>query len=81
MAEGIILSNVVTIKENKKTNYHNRILSQKDLYEILPFGRTKIQQMFTAGVLPCTRVGKDYITTFELIEKWIRDNIGSEVYF
>lgn len=80
MTEGIILSNVVTIRD-KKTNYHNRILSQKDLYVILPFGRTKIQQMLTAGVLPCTRVGKDYITTFDLIEKWIRDNIGSEVYF
>lgn len=79
MVEGIILSNVVTM--GKKTDYRNRILSQKDLYEILPFGRTKIQQMLTAGVLPCTRVGKDYITTFDLIEKWIRDNIGSEVYF
>lgn len=80
MTEGIILSNAVMIGD-KKISYRNRILSQKDLYEILPFGRTKIQQMLTAGVLPCTRVGKDYITTFDLIDKWIRDNIGSEVYF
>ena len=31
--------------------------------------------------LPMVRVGKDYITTFDILQDWIRENIGSEIYF
>ena len=41
----------------------NKILSQKDLYEILPFGKTKILQLISSGELPMVKIGKDYITT------------------
>lgn len=62
--------------ENEK-----RILKQSDLYQILPFQRTKVQQLLRSGELPVVKVGKDYITTFQLIEKWIAENIGNEIYF
>ncbi len=81
MNDIMVVSLNVMQQAKKKQNYQGRILSQKDLYDILPFGRTKIQQMLSANILPCTRVGKDYITTYDLIENWIKDNIGSEVYF
>lgn len=58
-----------------------KILKQTDLYEILPFGKTKINQLIKSNELPVVKVGKDYITTFSLLEKWIEDHIGEEVYF
>ena len=62
-------------------NKRNQILKQSDLYEILPFKKTKVQQLIRSGELPVVKVGKDYITTFALLEKWIEKNIGSEVYY
>ena len=58
-----------------------KILKQSDLYEILPFKKTKVQQLIRSGELPVVKVGKDYITTFALLEKWIEKNIGSKIYY
>lgn len=57
------------------------ILKQTDLYEILPFKKTKIQQLIRSGELPVVKVGKDYITTYTLIEQWVCDHIGEEIYY
>ena len=61
-------------------NYRNRFLSQTDLYRILPFGKTKIQQLIKSGELPCVKIGKDYLTSYAQIEKWIDENKGTEIY-
>jgi excisionase family DNA binding protein len=61
--------------------YEGKILKQTDLYEILPFKKDKIQKLIKAGELPVVRVGKDYITTYRLLEEWIEKNIGGEIYF
>lgn len=58
-----------------------KIITQKDLYEILPFGKTKINKLIQSGELPLIKVGKDYITTEEKIEQWINENIGHEIYY
>jgi hypothetical protein len=58
-----------------------KILSQSDLYEILPFGKTKVQQLIKSGQLPLMKIGKDYITTFNLLEEWIKNHIGEEIYY
>ena len=65
----------------ESTNYRNKILSQKDLYEILPFGKTKIQQLINSDQLPLLKIGKDYITTYNILEDWIREHIGDEIYY
>ena len=56
----------------------NKILSQQDLYDVLPFGKTKVLQLIKSGELPLVKVGKDYITTFNLLEEWIKNHIGEE---
>lgn len=61
--------------------YENRILSQVDLYEILPFKKTKILQLIKSGELPLVKVGKDHITTFKVLEDWIKNHIGEEIYY
>lgn len=58
-----------------------KVLGLKDLYEILPFGKTKIMQLIHAGELPVVKVGKNYITTPSKIEKWIEENVGQELYY
>ncbi len=60
---------------------NNKILSQSDLYTVLPFGKTKVQQLIKSGQLPLIKIGKDYITTFNILEEWIKDNIGQEIYY
>lgn len=62
-------------------NLEQRILSQSDLYTILPFGKTKIQQLIRSGQLPLMKIGKDYVTTFNLLEKWIEEHVGEEIYY
>lgn len=66
--------------ENSK-NIKERILSQNDLYEILPFGKTKVQQLIKSNQLPLVKIGKDYITTFSILEQWINNNLGTEIYY
>ena len=58
-----------------------KILKQTDLYDILPFGKTKINALIKSGELPLVKVGKDYITTYSILEKWIQDHIGEEIYY
>lgn len=59
----------------------NKILKQTDLYEIFPFGKTKINQLIKSGELPLVKIGNDYITTFNLLEEWIREHISEEIYY
>lgn len=56
------------------------ILNQSDLYEILPFGKTKVQQLIKSGELPLVKIGRDYITTYNILEEWIRNHIGEEIF-
>ena len=65
----------------EKTDYRNKILSQKDLYDVLPFGKTKIQQLIASNQLPLFKIGKDYVTTYNILEDWIREHIGDEIYY
>lgn len=63
-----------------KSDYENRILTQTDLYEIFPFGKTKVWALIVSGSLPLIKIGKDYITSWNVLEDWIRGNIGKEIY-
>ena len=65
----------------ERTDYRNKILSQKDLYDVLPFGKTKIQQLIASNQLPLLKIGKDYVTTYNILEDWIREHIGEEIYY
>lgn len=62
-------------------NNEKKILKQTDLYQLLPFKKTKIQQLIRSGQLPVMKIGKDYLTTYDLLEEWIKNHIGEEIYF
>ena len=65
----------------ERRDMENKSLSQQDLYDVLPFGKTKVLQLIKSGELPLVKVGKDYITTFNLLEEWIKNHIGEEIYY
>ena len=65
----------------ERRDMESKILSQQDLYDVLPFGKTKVLQLIKSGELPLVKVGKDYITTFNLLEEWIKNHIGEEIYY
>lgn len=58
-----------------------KIITEKELREMLPFGKTKFNKLLQAGELPLLKIGRDYITTEEIVEEWIRKNIGQELYY
>lgn len=72
---------VVHLVQLGRRDMENKILSQQDLYDVLPFGKTKVLQLIKSGELPLVKVGKDYITTFNLLEEWIKNHIGEEIYY
>ena len=69
------------LEVRERNSCNNKILSQKDLYEVLPFGKTKIQQLISSNQLPLLKIGKDYITTYNILEDWIREHIQDESYY
>lgn len=72
---------VIFLEDFNNSDLKNRILKQTDLYEILPFKETKSKQLIKSGQLPLVKIGNDYITTFNILEEWIRSHIGDEIFF
>ena len=49
-----------------------RVMKQDDIYQLLPFGKTKTRQLIQSGALPVVKIGNDYITTYTIMENWIK---------
>ena len=62
------------LDQQAQIDYRNKILSKKDLYDVLPFGKTKIKQLIASKQLPLFKIGKDYVTTYNILEDWIREH-------
>ena len=61
--------------KKSKDDANIRVYTKADLLKIFPFGRTKLQQLLTAGVLPVVKVGKAQI------QRWLEENTGKEIYY
>ena len=57
------------------------VYSQQDLLRIFPFKRTKLQQLLNAGALPVVKVGRTYLSSDELINRWLLENAGKTIYY
>jgi len=66
-------------KENILTGY--QVYDQEDLLTILPFGKTKINTLLQASVLPVIKVGRDYITNQKELDDWFRKYKGKEIKY
>ncbi len=55
--------------------------SNEELQRIFPFGKTKLNQLLQAGILPVIKIGKHYITTKKMLDKWFEENRGKELFY
>lgn len=62
-------------------NNELKVFSKKDLLDIFPFRRTKLQQLLNAGALPVVKVGKTYLSSPQLINRWLLENQGKSVKY
>ena len=59
---------------------YSNLYSFSDLLTIFPFGKTKLRQLLLAGVLPVVKVGRQYVTSDEAIQRWVLENAGKKFY-
>ena len=58
-----------------------RVYGKKELLEIFPFGKTKLQQLLNARALPVIKVGRAYLSSPEMIGRWLMENTGKEILY
>jgi excisionase family DNA binding protein len=56
------------------------ILTQKDLYEYLPLGKTTIQKLLQQKIIPATKIGRNYFITKTKLLSWIDENSCNDIY-
>ena len=58
-----------------------KILTQEDLLDIFPFGKSKLNQLLRSGVLLVVKVGRDYLINEKELDRWFEKNKGKEVFY
>ena len=58
-----------------------KIYTKKDLLKIFPFGKSKLNQLLQAGVLPVVKIGRHYLTNQKLVDEWFEKNRGKELFY
>lgn len=58
-----------------------KIMTQEDLLDIFPFGKSKLNQLLRSGVLPVVKVGRDYLINEKELDRWFEKNKGKEVFY
>lgn len=63
-----------------QTSFENDVIyNLKDLEKIFPFGRSKLLKLCKDGTLPVVKIGRDYISSPALIDRWMKENEGKEL--
>lgn len=55
--------------------------SKKDLLELFPFGKTKLNALLQANVLPVIKIGRHYIINQKELDDWFNKNKGKEIRY
>ena len=76
----INLSSIQSDMLQRNTNYPY-VLTKEDLCELFRFGKTKMDKMLNANVLPVVQIGKDYRVTRKQIDDWFKRNSGKHMLF
>lgn len=58
-----------------------KIYTLCELEKIFPFGKSKLLALCKAGALPVVKVGRDYISSPEMINRWMMEHDGKEVLY
>lgn len=58
-----------------------RKYSIEEISQMLGIGKTKTRELLQSRLLPVTKVGRDYFTSPQAIQEFLKKNIGKELYF
>ena len=52
-----------------------------EISHMLGIGKTKTRELLDRGILPVTKVGRQYFTSPASIQDFLKKNIGKEIFF
>ena len=55
--------------------------NKEDLLSIFPFGKTKLNELLQANVLPVVKIGRDYLTNQKELDNWFNKHKGKEIRY
>lgn len=56
-----------------------KVYNATELLSVFPFGRTKLFQLLRAGTLPVVKIGRDYLTSKPIIDRWLEEHLGETI--
>lgn len=69
------------MEENQKSNMIFKAYSVLQIANMLGIGKTKTRELLDSGILPVTKVGRQYFTSPDAIQSFLKKNTGKEIYF
>lgn len=69
------------IKGNDNTALNYPTYTKDDLLQIFPFGKTKLNELLQANILPVVKVGRHYLTNQKELDDWFKKNKGKEIRY
>ena len=55
--------------------------SVQEIASMLGIGKTKTRELLDSGILPVTKVGRQYFTSPASIQEFLKKNIGKQIFF
>lgn len=66
-------------KEHTTEELQDVIYTLEDLQRMFPFGKSKLLKLCRAGLMPVIQVGRHYLSSPELINQWMLENVGKKI--
>lgn len=68
--------------DNDITNSEDfRAYKVAEIADMLGIGMTKTRELLDNKVLPVTKVGRQYFTSPTALQKFLKKNVGKEIFF
>jgi DNA binding domain, excisionase family len=55
--------------------------SVAEIANMLGLGKTKTRELLDSGILPVTKVGRDYFTSHAILQDFLKKNTGRKIFF
>lgn len=69
------------ILDSKQLDATFKAYSVQDISNMLGIGKTKTRELLDSGILPVTKVGRQYFTSPASIQEFLKKNVGKEIFF
>lgn len=67
--------------EVKNTDTIIKAYSVLEIANMLGIGKTKTAELLDSGILPVTKLGRQYFTSPDIIQEYLKKNIGKKIFF